>query len=169
MVWINHSDFALFNFLSLPYIHIKWFLYATRSACNNNLKHPLNLLPGGFFKVIIETLSGDYAMYYCSMSSNEQCCEARQMKGTSDLITLRRVSLLAIMTWVPSCWCLGSGVGVYPSPKVQQAKLNISINNEAAQADVDGAVSGSYLLRPCTAPLCSLSLPLAPPRSPMLP
>ncbi len=27
-------------------------------------------------------------MYY-SMSSNEQCCEARQMEGTSDLITLQ--------------------------------------------------------------------------------
>ncbi len=102
-------------------------------------------------------------MYYCSMSSNEQCCEARQMEGTSDLITLRRVSLLAI------CWCLGSGVGVYPSPKVQQAKLNISINNEAAQADVDGAISGSCLLRPCTAPLCSPSLPLAPSMLPHAP
>lgn len=92
-------------------------------------------------------------MYYCSMSSNEQCCEARQMEGTSDLITLRRVSLLAIMTWVPSCWCLGSGVGVYPSPKVQQAKLNISINNEAAQADVDAPP------RSLDASPCSLSAP----------
>lgn len=27
-------------------------------------------------------------MYYCSVSSNEQCCEARQMEGTSDLIML---------------------------------------------------------------------------------
>ena len=84
------------------------------------------------------------------------------MEGTSDLITLRRVSLLAITTWVP---CLSSGVGVYPSPKVQQAKLNISINNEAAQADVDGAISGSCLLRPYApprsldAPPCSLSAP----------
>ena len=36
-------------------------------------------------------------MYNCSVGSNEQYCEARQMESTSDRITLRRVSLLAIL------------------------------------------------------------------------
>ena len=76
---------------------------------------PLEYLAWGFLKVVIETLSEDYAMYYCCVSSNEQCCEARQMEATS------RVSLLAAMTWMPSFGCLGGGVGVYPSPKVYRS------------------------------------------------
>ena len=40
------------------------------------------------------------------------------------------------------CW------GFIRHRKVQQAKLNISCNNEAADADVDRAISGSCLLLP---------------------
>ena len=51
-----------------------------------------------FSEVIMKATSGSYTMCYCSVSSNEQCCEARQMEGMSELITLCRVSLLSVMT-----------------------------------------------------------------------